>query len=41
MVGRKDQSLERQIAAAKDIGIEDDYIFIEKASGKDFKRSEY
>lgn len=40
-VSSKDQSLERQIAAAKDIGIEDDYIFIEKASGKDFKRPEY
>lgn len=40
-VSSKDQSLERQIAAAKEIGIEDDYIFIEKASGKDFKRPEY
>jgi len=26
---------------AKEIGIEDDFIFIEKASGKDFKRPEY
>jgi DNA invertase Pin-like site-specific DNA recombinase len=40
-VSSKDQSLERQIAAAKEIGIEDDYMFIEKASGKDFKRPEY
>ena len=40
-VSSKDQSLERQIAAAKESGIEDDYIFIEKASGKDFKRPEY
>lgn len=40
-VSSKDQSLERQIASAKEIGIEDDYIFIEKASGKDFKRPEY
>ncbi len=40
-VSSKDQSLERQIASAKEVGIEDNYIFIEKASGKDFKRPEY
>ena len=40
-VSSKDQSLERQIASAKEIGIDDEYIFIEKASGKDFKRPEY
>lgn len=40
-VSSKDQSLERQITAAKEIGIQDEYIFIEKASGKDFKRPEY
>lgn len=40
-VSSKDQSLERQIAAAKEIEIQDEYIFIEKASGKDFKRPEY
>ena len=40
-VSSKDQSLERQIVAAKEIGIEDNYMFIEKASGKDFKRPEY
>ena len=40
-VSSKDQSLERQISAAKEIGIDDEYIFIEKASGKDFKRPEY
>ncbi|MDR3540929.1 MAG: recombinase family protein [Desulfosporosinus sp.] len=40
-VSSKDQSPERQIITAKEIGIEDDYIFIEKASGKDFKRPEY
>lgn len=40
-VSSKDQSLERQIAAAKELEIEDEYIFIEKASGKDFKRPEY
>jgi len=40
-VSSKNQSLERQINAAKEMKIEDDYIFIEKASGKDFKRPEY
>jgi len=40
-VSSKDQSLERQIYAAKELGIDDEYIFIEKASGKDFKRPEY
>lgn len=40
-VSSHDQSLERQISAAKEMGIEGEYIFIEKASGKDFKRPEY
>ena len=40
-VSSKDQSLERQVTVAKEIGIADEYIFIEKASGKDFKRPEY
>ncbi|UOF90059.1 recombinase family protein [Fodinisporobacter ferrooxydans] len=40
-VSSKDQSLERQISVAKEIGIDEEYIFIEKASGKDFKRPEY
>ena len=40
-VSSKDQSLERQIASAKELEIADEYIFIEKASGKDFKRPEY
>lgn len=40
-VSSKDQSLERQIIAAKKLGITKDYIFVEKASGKDFKRPEY
>src|SRR5699024_2384960 len=40
-VSSKDQSLERQLSAAKEVGIEEDYIFVEKASGKDFKRPEY
>jgi DNA invertase Pin-like site-specific DNA recombinase len=40
-VSSKDQSLERQIYAAKELGIAGECIFIEKASGKDFKRPEY
>lgn len=40
-VSSKDQSLERQIAAANELGIAEEYIFIETASGKDFKRPEY
>lgn len=40
-VSSKDQNLDRQIEEAKKIGIEDEYILIDKASGKDFKRPEY
>ncbi|MFD1850076.1 recombinase family protein [Oceanobacillus bengalensis] len=40
-VSSKDQSLERQVAVAKEMGIPEEYVFIEKASGKDFKRPEY
>jgi len=40
-VSSKDQSLGRQISVAREMEIEDEYIFIEKASGKDFKRPEY
>ena len=40
-VSSKDQSLERQIFVAKEIKIDEEYLFIEKASGKDFKRPEY
>lgn len=40
-VSSKDQSVERQISAAKEMGIPEEYVFIEKASGKDFKRPEY
>jgi DNA invertase Pin-like site-specific DNA recombinase len=40
-VSSKDQSVGRQIAAAKELGIEDAYIFVDTASGKDFKRPEY
>lgn len=40
-VSSKDQSVERQVAVAKEMEIPEEYIFIEKASGKDFKRPEY
>jgi DNA invertase Pin-like site-specific DNA recombinase len=40
-VSSKDQSVERQLVVAKEMGIDENYIFIEKASGKDFKRPEY
>lgn len=40
-VSSKDQSLERQLSSAKEVGIEEEYIFVDKASGKDFKRPEY
>lgn len=40
-VSSKDQSVERQVAVAKEMGIPEEYVFIEKASGKDFKRPEY
>ncbi len=31
----------RQLAVARELGIDEEYLFIEKASGKDFKRPEY
>ena len=37
----KDQNEARQVAKAKELGIEDRHIFIEKASGKDFDRPVY
>ncbi|QEZ70849.1 recombinase family protein (plasmid) [Paraclostridium bifermentans] len=40
-ISTKDQILERQIVEAKKLGIAEDYIFLEVASGKDFKRPEY
>ncbi|KZL89407.1 recombinase family protein [Clostridium magnum] len=40
-VSTKDQNPERQIDAAKELNIGEEYIFIDKASGKDFKRPEY
>lgn len=40
-ISTKDQTLDRQIVEAKNLGIEEEYIFFEVASGKDFKRPEY
>lgn len=40
-ISTKDQVLDRQIVEAKNLGIEEEYIFLEVASGKDFKRPEY
>ncbi|MGL5749700.1 MAG: recombinase family protein [Paraclostridium sp.] len=40
-ISTKDQTLDRQIVEAKNLGIEEEYIFLEVASGKDFKRPEY
>lgn len=40
-VSSKNQSLERQIKAAKELDIAEENIFVEKASGKDFARPEY
>src|SRR5699024_12680881 len=36
-----DQSLERQLEAVRKFGIAEEYIFVDKASGKDFQRPEY
>jgi len=40
-ISTKDQILDRQIVEAKNLEIEEEYIFLEVASGKDFKRPEY
>ncbi len=40
-VSAKDQNLQRQIAAFREFGIEENRIFSEKKSGKDFERTEY
>lgn len=40
-ISSKDQTLERQIVEAKKLDIEEEYVFLEVASGKDFKRPEY
>lgn len=40
-VSSKDQNIDRQTLAFKEIGIEDACIFIDKQSGKDFNRPAY
>ena len=40
-VSAKDQTLQRQIAAFREFGIEKSRIFSEKKSGKNFERREY
>lgn len=40
-VSSKDQNLERQEVQMRELGIEDRFIFRDKASGKDFDRPEY
>lgn len=40
-VSSKDQNLARQIIALEQYGVQQDMIFIDKASGKDFDRPEY
>lgn len=40
-VSSKDQNEERQVLKLRELNIEDRFIFIDKASGKDFLRPEY
>lgn len=40
-VSTKDQNEERQIVALKEFGIKNDYIYLDKESGKDFNRRQY
>lgn len=40
-VSTKDQNIERQLTALKEVGVEDKNIFIDKQSGKDFNRPKY
>lgn len=40
-VSSKDQNLDRQIEALRKAGVKESKIFVEKKSGKDFKRKEY
>lgn len=40
-VSSKDQNLDRQILALKDAGVQEENIFIDKQSGKDFNRPSY
>ncbi|WP_063568441.1 recombinase family protein [Paenibacillus sp. O199] len=40
-VSTKDQNEDRQLTVLRDQGIQDEYIFVDKASGKNFDRPEY
>ena len=40
-VSTKDQNEARQLEKAKELKIKEDNIYIDKASGKDFKREKY
>ncbi|WP_336763914.1 recombinase family protein [Paenibacillus sp. USHLN196] len=40
-VSTKDQNEDRQLTVLRDQGIQNDYIFVDKASGKNFDRPEY
>lgn len=40
-ISSKDQNEARQVKAFKDIGIDDINIYVDKQSGKDFKRTSY
>lgn len=40
-ISTKDQNAERQIKKMRELGIEERYTFIDKASGKDFNRPQY
>lgn len=40
-VSTRDQNEMRQLVEMRDLGIEDEFIFIDKQSGKDFKRPAY
>lgn len=40
-VSSRDQNLDRQITALKEVGVQEENIFIDKQSGKDFNRPAY
>lgn len=40
-VSTKEQNTERQLIKMRELGIEERYIFVDKASGKDFDRPQY
>lgn len=40
-VSAKDQNEARQVIAMQDFGVDDNHVYIEKQSGKDFNRPQY